>query len=300
MKGGGVKGLAFLGAIPVLERNFRFSSYVGTSAGAIAAVLLAAGYTASEVEVILRQKNFGDFFDGGWWRLLRGKLGAHSGVRVSTWIEELVTGKLGLQRTPTMSDLPHRATVFAASTKDRSPVIFDTEGPNQDVPVGLAVRASAAIPGWFEPVPFNGDMLVDGGAVCNFAFDEIQRREPRRLLMGLYLKPEPQRPIASPVGVIRAALSVILAQRETEVVEENSASVAVIDPSPIATLTVPLSQGQQDLLVQAGQVAALELLQRNGILTDREESIRAQRKLEELRARANAGWLERIRAMWNS
>ena len=152
MKGGGVKGLAFLGAIPVLERNFRFSSYVGTSAGAIAAVLLASGYTASEVEIFLRQKNFRDFFDGGWWRLFFCKLGAHSGARVSNWVEELVRRKLGLQRTPTMSDLPHRATVIAASTKDRTPVIFDKEGPNQDVPVGFAVRASAAIPGLFEPV----------------------------------------------------------------------------------------------------------------------------------------------------
>jgi predicted acylesterase/phospholipase RssA len=40
-----VKGLAYVGAIKELEKYYKFDRFIGTSAGAIAAVLLGAGYT---------------------------------------------------------------------------------------------------------------------------------------------------------------------------------------------------------------------------------------------------------------
>src|SRR5438128_663800 len=61
MKGGGLKGLACVGAFAELQPFYRFDLYVGTSAGAIIAALLAAGYTADEMEKILREMNFADF-----------------------------------------------------------------------------------------------------------------------------------------------------------------------------------------------------------------------------------------------
>src|SRR6266446_1832920 len=63
MKGGGVKGLAFAGALLELEKYFWFDRHVGTSAGAIAAVLLAANYTPAELTQLLLNKNFQDFMD---------------------------------------------------------------------------------------------------------------------------------------------------------------------------------------------------------------------------------------------
>src|SRR5262249_35724809 len=52
MKGGGVKGLALAGALLELEKHFYFDRHVGTSAGAIAATLLAAGYTPKELTAV--------------------------------------------------------------------------------------------------------------------------------------------------------------------------------------------------------------------------------------------------------
>jgi GTPase SAR1 family protein len=62
MKGGGIKGLAYVGAIRELNHYYNFQWFVGTSAGAISAVLLGAGYTVDELETILKEKNFRDFW----------------------------------------------------------------------------------------------------------------------------------------------------------------------------------------------------------------------------------------------
>jgi len=61
IKGGGVKGLAFAGALLELENYFSFDTFAGTSAGAIAAVLMGAGYKPSELLDILEKKDFNEF-----------------------------------------------------------------------------------------------------------------------------------------------------------------------------------------------------------------------------------------------
>ena len=68
MKGGGIKGLAYVGAIEVLEKHFDFNWFAGTSAGAVSAVLLASGYTTSELKDILQDKDFNDFKDAHFFR----------------------------------------------------------------------------------------------------------------------------------------------------------------------------------------------------------------------------------------
>ena len=53
MKGGGIKGLAYVGAIEILEKFYNFTWYTGTSAGAITAILLGSGYNHEELQKIL-------------------------------------------------------------------------------------------------------------------------------------------------------------------------------------------------------------------------------------------------------
>ena len=62
-EGGGVKGIAYGGALDVLDKMKILSSVIrvaGTSAGAINAVLVALGYTSAEVSKIIADTNFKD------------------------------------------------------------------------------------------------------------------------------------------------------------------------------------------------------------------------------------------------
>jgi NTE family protein len=72
-EGGGVKGIAFAGAIAAAERDAGVRDWVnlaGTSAGAIVAALLVAGYDAAGLQKILSAAEYSRFADtgpGGMW-----------------------------------------------------------------------------------------------------------------------------------------------------------------------------------------------------------------------------------------
>src|SRR5690348_2655486 len=58
-EGGGVKGIGLVGAISVIEeRGYGFVNLAGTSAGAIVATLLAAGYRAAELKEKITELDF--------------------------------------------------------------------------------------------------------------------------------------------------------------------------------------------------------------------------------------------------
>ncbi|MFT6039090.1 MAG: NTE family protein, partial [Candidatus Azotimanducaceae bacterium] len=68
-EGGGVKGVAYLGALEALEKKgitAAIDRIGGTSAGAINAVLLGLNYTNDEARDILWGLDFNAFKDDSW------------------------------------------------------------------------------------------------------------------------------------------------------------------------------------------------------------------------------------------
>lgn len=70
---GGVKGIAYVGAMEVLENKDilrKIKRVGGTSAGAINALLLGLGFSTSETKEILSSLNFRNFMDDSWGHIL--------------------------------------------------------------------------------------------------------------------------------------------------------------------------------------------------------------------------------------
>src|SRR5207244_12637678 len=66
-EGGGVKGIGLAGAYSVLdERGYKPQNVAGTSAGAITAALIAAGYSSDELKEIVFGMDFRRFEDKSW------------------------------------------------------------------------------------------------------------------------------------------------------------------------------------------------------------------------------------------
>lgn len=297
MKGGGVKGLAFAGAIRELQKHFSFRSFVGTSAGSIAAALLAAGATGAELEEKLRRKPFRDFLDGHLWSFpftfwtLRG---LHPGITFMEWLREELYPYVPKAADVELKDLPKRAVIYAA-TKGAGEITFDTNGERADTAVHTAVRCSMSIPYFFQPQSINNHRVYDGGLLHNYPVEIFLNQEKQRnpqapapTFIALYLG-SVQPSSLKPRPVIADLLSIWLERNDVKVIDRYRSDTVVIDTSPIGTIDFDLTDPEKDFLVIEGRAAALEFLNKRGILDRSRVPAVGQTRAdaEKLRARIN-------------
>lgn len=144
--GGAARGFAHIGVIKMLESQGIVADYVvGTSAGAVVGSLYAAGNDAFAMQKLALQLDESLFAD---WTL--GGRGFLKGEALQDFIN------LHLHKKP-LEKLKKPFAVVATDLNSGERVVFRTGDS------GLAVRASAAVPGVFQPTQFAGKTYVDGG-----------------------------------------------------------------------------------------------------------------------------------------
>jgi len=157
MKGGGVKGLAFASAAATLGDYFSFNVFAGTSAGAIAAVLFAFGFSPEEVQAELSTLDFNQFKDaslvGALWNFAVQR-GLYPGDTLMRWVDGRLRAKTKLPKpAPILLDdkrRPWRIVIYALSSK-HGLLTFDSAGERSSTEAAFAVRCSASIPYFFTP-----------------------------------------------------------------------------------------------------------------------------------------------------
>lgn len=170
--GGGVRGFAHLGVLRVLEREgLAPAAIAGTSMGAIVAALYALLPSLDEVEARL-----GDFFRGfaPTLRQLAARAAtSHGGIAIDepSLLEPEVFHRhfdaLIPDTTFERARLP--LAVVAVDLVSGEEVVF-TSGPLRP-----AVLGSAALPGVFPPIAFDGRLLVDGGWTNRIPIDAARQ-----------------------------------------------------------------------------------------------------------------------------
>jgi len=207
-EGGGVKGIAFAGAIKAAEEVGvrEWVNVAGASAGAITASLLAVGYTADEIEEALEETDyrlFADYGRGG--KYVSGPLnylrmrGIVPGDYFKKWLSERFEKKLD-NPNPTFKDvirkdLPdnlseaelrrakYKLKVIASDITSGRMLVLpdhivdyeDKDGKRfviDEFPLADAVRMSMSFPFFFNVVTLYRDgkphYIVDGGLLSNF------------------------------------------------------------------------------------------------------------------------------------
>ncbi len=194
-QGGGVRGIAFVGAVSALQkRGYEFENLAGTSAGAIVAALLAAGYTADELEEELQKVDYlkfkeKDFLDKlgllGESLSLVFEYGIYEGDYFENWLDGLLKAKgittFGQIKIENPSDEKYIYKFQAIAsdlTRNRMLVLPNDLklcfGIDPDTfSISRAVRMSMSIPIFFEPVKLEDKKgkvhyIVDGGMLSNY------------------------------------------------------------------------------------------------------------------------------------
>jgi len=144
--GGAARGFAHIGVIKALEaQGIVPDIVVGTSAGSVVGALYASGMSGFELQKLALQMKENMLAD---WAL------PNRGVLKGEALQEFINQNAKNQ---TIQNMPKPLGVVATDLQSGEMVLFrrgDT---------GMAVRASSAVPGVFQPIEISGRDYVDGG-----------------------------------------------------------------------------------------------------------------------------------------
>jgi len=146
--GGAARGFAHIGVIQALEEaGIRPDLVVGTSAGSLVAALYASGRRAAELVQLADAMDESAITD--WAFPGRGLI---RGEALARFVREHTGGR-------TIEQLALPLGIVATDLDSGAPILF------QRGDIGIAVRASSAVPAVFQPVRIGAREYVDGGLV---------------------------------------------------------------------------------------------------------------------------------------
>ncbi|MFI3283255.1 MAG: patatin-like phospholipase family protein [Rikenellaceae bacterium] len=210
MSGGGAKGLYHIGVLKALEENSIPIDYIaGTSMGAIIGSLYAAGYSPDEIAQVATSgeleswingridNNYGAYFrEHNQFRkdepILSVRIDTKSsdktfhiprGIIPSAQIDMALSSYLSPANAASQGDFNNLMIPFFCVASDinseRQKVVF------QKGDLGVAVRASMALPVAFKPIQLDSMILYDGGITDNFPWRPMSKIYSPDLMIGV-------------------------------------------------------------------------------------------------------------------
>ncbi len=283
--GGGVKALAFVGALNITEkRGIKFERVAGTSAGAIAAAFIKAGYTSEEIFELFEEMDLRQLLDPRRsifpfpflrWLTMYRKIGLFKGNEFEQWLVSVLKRK-GVS---TFQDLPEGSLKMVASdiTNGRFLVLPDDLPRYGRIPekfsVAKAIRMSCSIPFFFEPVKiYDGtgkpSYIVDGGVLSNFPMWIFKKRNQKRLkrpVLGFRLSPSLEnlqpRKIKNAMQFTYAMVETMRTAHDQRYIAKDIAKDIVFIPvHDVKTTDFALSDEQKEALITLGEESTSEFM----------------------------------------
>ncbi len=294
-EGGGVKGIGLVGAVAVTEaQGYEFMNVAGTSAGAIVAALVAAGYRAAELWQIMNNLDYSKFKDAGWLDRIPvvGKaisLGVEKGIYEGKYLETWIRYQLQRKGKLTFRDLivdefkdsdqyRYKLRVVASDVSRGKMLILPQDIKDfgvdpDDLDIAYAIRMSMSIPFFFEPVkqrlPGGEEAyIVDGGVLSNFPvqlFDDGTPNPAWPTFGYLLVEENPSRPIAikqevhGPISLFAALFATMMEAHDRMYIDNGAFARTIPIPTMgVTTTEFDLSRERADMLHEAGRQAATE------------------------------------------
>ena len=245
--GGGIRGLAHIGVLRVLEREgFVIHSIAGTSAGGLIGAIYAAGKSPDEMQAIITNLDQKKLFG-------RSKTDGPSLLGLSGLIN-LLTEVVG---TKTFDDLRLPFACTAVDTISGQEVILHLGSVLQ------AVTATVAVPGVFPPVRIENTYLIDGGILDPVPVRPARWLAPHLPVVAVVLNPAAPRtmlepampiPIPGPQPLVEQFAKFRLAQAFNIFLRSN-------EISGLATTELRLKVEKPDIIIRP-MLAGIGLLDR--------------------------------------
>lgn len=158
LSGGGARGIAHIGVLQALEEHgIHPEVIVGCSAGAIVGALYAAGMKTETMLDFIKDSNI--------WKLVSFRLPS-GGLNKLDYLRDRLNECIDEDSFEALKKPLHLAIANLNSGK--------LEIRNSGVLYPI-IQASCAIPLVFEPIEIDGDLFVDGGALCNMPVEPLKQ-----------------------------------------------------------------------------------------------------------------------------
>jgi NTE family protein len=277
--GGGVRGYALVGAYQTLEKNgFVFKRLAGTSAGALIAALISAGYKGEELCQLLKQLNLSEFLDErrtfiqfplAKWLLLYWRMGLYKGDQLEKWVNHHLATK-GVR---TFGDLPPGSLKIVASDLTNGRILILPDDLKlygidpSSFPVAKAVRMSCGLPYFFEPVKLRTKKgscyIVDGGVLSNFPiwlFDQDETKKVRPVI-GVKLSPKtserPKKKIANAFALFEALFQTMKEAHDSRYISrKHEKNIIFIPTANLIATDFHITEEQKEALIELGKKKA--------------------------------------------
>ena len=197
LSGGGVKGLAHIGTLKVIDSlNINIDYIAGTSIGSIAAALYASGYSADEIERICYSTNWDEIFTKNRKRnhlfyfqkkidenyqlsfnVDNYKPTAPLGLTDGQYSYEYLANLFNVYETIDNFDdmvIPFRCN--AVDILSGEEVVFNSGS------LSKGIRASTSIPSIFAPIEYDEYLLIDGGVKNNLPTNIVKSMGANKII----------------------------------------------------------------------------------------------------------------------
>lgn len=188
LSGGGMKGIAHIGALEVLEERGLLKcvkEYIGTSVGALISFCICIGYTLKEIRSIAFELDFSltQNFDLDNVMLCIERFGIEDGANVDKLFTVMLKAK---HISPTITfeefgeQFPDAPLLRVYAVEIHSAKIHEfSRKKTPRAEIKMAIRASTAIPVYFPPIcdVSSNNLYVDGGLIAHFPFHHLTTEE---------------------------------------------------------------------------------------------------------------------------
>ncbi|MFJ5622816.1 patatin-like phospholipase family protein [Peribacillus loiseleuriae] len=280
-EGGGVRGIAFIGAIQAMEEEkVEWKRLAGTSAGAVVAALLASGYKSYEIRDRLSEFDFSKLRGRtivnrvpivGTFLALMVHLGCYKNDYLETWMDSLLAEK-GIK---TFADLPKGKLKIIASDISNGQMLILPDDLDRyrmtpaDLKISTAVMMSTSLPFFFRPViwkskDLNKSYILDGGLLSNFPIWIFDTDNPRFPTFGFhFVKNEVNinAVIPTPIHLFKNIFKTMLQAHDLRNMNKETIERTIQIPTgDISATDFELNKEEIDFLYKSGYNSTKEFL----------------------------------------
>ena len=223
MLGGGLKGIAYIGAIKALnELGIKPEFISGTSSGSLFAVSYAMGFSPEEIKELTNEyyktltkldkksisKAVFTYITSGTAKIE----GIVDGIKISNLID-ILCNKNNIKN---MNEISTNLAICTVDTISTNECVFLSKECKErtknvdyiyNAPVGTAIRASMSFPGIFTPCSYDKYNFIDGGTTDNYP-TKILKTMGAEKTIGLYFRLDDYTPKEDVFAVLLRAVDI--------------------------------------------------------------------------------------------